>query len=60
MGLIFAHECKDTQVYLRYCNVPVLEVTFVALGAIAFANVVALLPARIAAGTPTAVLLRSE
>jgi ABC-type lipoprotein release transport system permease subunit len=40
--------------------VPVLEVTFVALAAIAFANVVALLPARIAAGTPTAVLLRSE
>ncbi len=40
--------------------VPVLEVTLVALGAIAFANVVALLPARIAARTPTAVLLRSE
>ena len=40
--------------------VPVLEVTLVALGAIAFANVAALLPARIAAGTPTAVLLRSE
>ncbi|HXB38437.1 MAG TPA: FtsX-like permease family protein [Acidimicrobiales bacterium] len=40
--------------------VPVLEVTLVALGTIAFANVVALLPARIAARTPTAVLLRSE
>jgi hypothetical protein len=41
-------------------DVPVLEVTLVALGAIVFANVVALIPARIAAGTPTAVLLRSE
>jgi ABC-type lipoprotein release transport system permease subunit len=40
--------------------VPVLEVTLVALGALAFANVVALLPARIAARTPTAVLLRTE
>jgi hypothetical protein len=40
--------------------VPVLEVTLVALGTIAFANVVALLPARIAARTPTAVLLRAE
>jgi ABC-type lipoprotein release transport system permease subunit len=38
----------------------VLEVTLVALGTIAFANVVALLPARIAARTPTAVLLRAE
>ncbi len=41
-------------------DVPVLGVVSVALGAIAFANVVALIPARIAAGTPTAVLLRSE
>jgi hypothetical protein len=41
-------------------DVPVLEVTLVALGAIAFANLVALQPARIAAGTSTAVLLRSE
>jgi ABC-type lipoprotein release transport system permease subunit len=40
--------------------VPVLEVTLVAVAAIAFVNVVALLPARIAARTPTAVLLRSE
>jgi ABC-type lipoprotein release transport system permease subunit len=41
-------------------DVPVFEVALVALGAIVFANVVALIPARIAAGTPTAVLLRSE
>ena len=32
----------------------------VALGAVVFANLVALLPARIAARTPTAVLLRAE
>jgi ABC-type antimicrobial peptide transport system permease subunit len=41
-------------------NVPLFALTLVALGAIAFANVVALVPARIAAGTRTAVLLRSE
>jgi ABC-type lipoprotein release transport system permease subunit len=32
----------------------------VAVGAVVFANVAALLPARAAARTPTAVLLRSE
>jgi hypothetical protein len=41
-------------------NVPVLWVVFVALGAVVFANVVALLPARMAARTPTVVLLRAE
>jgi ABC-type lipoprotein release transport system permease subunit len=41
-------------------SVPALEVVLVALGAIVFANLVALLPARIAARTPTPVLLRSE
>jgi hypothetical protein len=41
-------------------SVPVLEVVLVAVGAVVFANVAALLPARAAARTPTAVLLRSE
>jgi hypothetical protein len=41
-------------------DVPVLDVVLVAVGAVAFANLVALVPARIAARTPTAVLLRSE
>jgi ABC-type lipoprotein release transport system permease subunit len=41
-------------------DVPVLEVALVALGAIAFANLVALIPTRIAAATPTAVLLRTD
>jgi hypothetical protein len=41
-------------------SVPVLEVVLVALGAVVFANVVALLPARSAARTPTVVLLRAE
>jgi hypothetical protein len=41
-------------------SVPVLEMVLVALGAVVFANLVALLPARIAARTPTVVLLRAE
>jgi ABC-type antimicrobial peptide transport system permease subunit len=41
-------------------TVPVLEMVLVALGAVVFANLVALLPARIAARTPTVVLLRAE
>jgi hypothetical protein len=41
-------------------DVPVLGVVAVAVGAIIFANLVALLPARIAARTSTAVLLRAE
>jgi hypothetical protein len=40
-------------------TVSVLGVVGVTLGAVVFANVVALIPARIAASTPTAVLLRS-
>jgi hypothetical protein len=41
-------------------NVPVLYMAVVALGAIVFANLAAVLPGRIAAGTPTALLLRTE
>lgn len=41
-------------------TVPVLSVVFVALGALVLANVVAALPGRRAARTPTALLLRSE
>jgi hypothetical protein len=38
----------------------VLSVTLIALGALALANVVAAVPGRLAARTPTALLLRSE
>jgi hypothetical protein len=41
-------------------SVPALSVALIAVGAIALANVVAFLPGRIAARTPTALLLRSE
>ncbi len=40
--------------------VPALSVVFVALGAVAFANLVAALPGSVAARTSTAVLLRAE
>jgi hypothetical protein len=41
-------------------TVPVLTVVLVALGALVFANVVAAIPGRIAARTPTAMVLRAE
>jgi ABC-type lipoprotein release transport system permease subunit len=41
-------------------TVPVLSVVLVALGALILANVVAVLPGRSAARTPTALLLRAE
>jgi ABC-type lipoprotein release transport system permease subunit len=41
-------------------TVPVLSVVLVALGALVFANVVAAIPGRIAARTPTAMVLRAE
>jgi hypothetical protein len=41
-------------------TIPAVSILVVALGALALANVVAAIPARIAARTPTAVLLRAE
>ncbi len=41
-------------------TVPVVSVVLVALGALIFANVVAAIPGRIAARTPTAAVLRAE
>ncbi len=41
-------------------SVPVLSVVLIALGALALANVVAAIPGRLAARTPTALVLRSE
>jgi ABC-type lipoprotein release transport system permease subunit len=41
-------------------SVPVLSIVLIALGALILANVVAALPGRIAARTPTALILRSE
>jgi putative ABC transport system permease protein len=41
-------------------SVPWLTLVLVALGAMVFVNVVASIPGRIAASTPTALVLRSE
>ena len=41
-------------------TVPVVSVALVAFGAIVFANLVAALPGRSAARTPTALVLRTE
>jgi predicted lysophospholipase L1 biosynthesis ABC-type transport system permease subunit len=41
-------------------TVPVLSIVLVAVGALVFANLVASAPGRVAARTPTAVLLRAE
>jgi hypothetical protein len=41
-------------------SVPVLDIALIALGAVALANVVAAIPGRIAAPTPTALALRAE
>ena len=41
-------------------TVPILSVALVALGAVVFANLVALLPGRVAARTRTSLLLRAE
>jgi ABC-type lipoprotein release transport system permease subunit len=40
--------------------VPTLEIVLVAVGALVLANLVAAIPGRAAARTPTAVLLRAE
>jgi hypothetical protein len=40
--------------------VPALSLVVVAVGAIVFANLVAVFPGRVAARTPTALLLRAE
>ena len=41
-------------------SIPGAEITLIALGALVVANVIAALPGRIAARTPTALVLRSE
>jgi len=41
-------------------SVPILSIVLIALGALLLANVVAAIPGRIAARTPTALILRSE
>jgi hypothetical protein len=41
-------------------TVPALSLVVVAVGAIVFANLVAVFPGRVAARTPTALLLRAE
>ena len=41
-------------------TVPALSIALVGVGALVLANVVAAIPGRIAARTPTAILLRAE
>jgi ABC-type lipoprotein release transport system permease subunit len=41
-------------------SVPVLPVALIAIGALLLANIVAAFPGRIAARTPTALVLRAE
>jgi ABC-type lipoprotein release transport system permease subunit len=53
---VFAHEID----VIPTPTVPAVTVALIALGALVLANVVAALPGRIAARTPTAVLLRTE
>ncbi|HEY5025537.1 MAG TPA: ABC transporter permease [Acidimicrobiales bacterium] len=53
---LFAHEIDAVPAP----SVPGLTIALIAVGALVLANVVAALPGRIAANTPTAVLLRAE
>jgi hypothetical protein len=53
---VFAHEINAVPVP----SVPVLTIAVIAVGALVLANLVAAIPARIAARTPTALLLRAE
>ncbi len=56
LWILFAHEID----VVPTPTVPALTVLLIAVGALVLANVVAALPGRIAARTPTALLLRSE
>jgi divalent metal cation (Fe/Co/Zn/Cd) transporter len=64
LGIIMGRELWT--VFARNINavpdptVPAVTVILVALGALVFANVVATIPGRIAARTPTALVLRAE
>jgi len=56
LWILFAHQID----VVPTATVPTLTLVLIALGALALANLVAALPGRVAARTPTAVLLRSE
>ena len=56
LWILFAHNLNA----VPDPTVPALTVTVVALGALVFANLVAALPGRSAARTPTALVLRAE
>jgi hypothetical protein len=53
---LFAHEINAVPAP----SVPVLTIVLIAIGGLVFANLVAAIPGRIAARTPTALLLRAE
>jgi hypothetical protein len=56
LWIVFAHEIHAVPTP----SVPTLSIVLIAAGALVLANVVAAIPGRIAAQTPTAVLLRAE
>jgi ABC-type lipoprotein release transport system permease subunit len=64
LGIIAGHFMWD--LFAREINavpqptVPVLSIVLIVVGALVLANVVAAIPGRIAARTPTALLLRAE
>jgi ABC-type lipoprotein release transport system permease subunit len=53
---LFAHDINA----VPFPTVPGLPIVFIAVGAFVLANIVATLPGRMAANTPTALLLRAE
>ena len=56
LWILFAHEIYA----VPRATVPTLSLVYVGLGALVLANVVAVLPGRYAARTPTALVLRAE
>jgi hypothetical protein len=64
LGIVLGRLLWDAFVHQIYAVplpvVPVLSVVLVAVGGLVIANVVAALPGRIAAASPTATLMRAE
>lgn len=64
MGIVLGRWLWTTFAHRIYAvpdaTVPVLQVLFIALGALVMANMVAVIPGRSAARTPTALILRAE
>jgi len=56
LWILFAHDIAA----VPYPTVPVLQIALIAIGTLVLANLVAAIPGRIAARTPTALMLRAE